>query len=91
MKRVLLIFYDLDEPGKNREALVKKIKQYERWARLGSSGYLIWTDQTPSVVRDNLVAVLGPEDRVFVGVSNAPAAWHGMPEEVSKWILANQG
>lgn len=91
MNRTLIIFYDLAEPGQNREALIKKIKSsYKKWARLGSGAYLIVTNASPEAVRDNLDVLLTPDDRLFVGDASAPSAWQGMSEAVSKWILANQ-
>jgi CRISPR/Cas system-associated endoribonuclease Cas2 len=89
MKRVLLIFYDLADPGQNREALVKKIKT-RTWARLGDSAYLIVTDEPPTVVRNDLTKVLTSNDRIFVGTASAPSAWRGLPEDVSKWIVEHQ-
>jgi len=90
MSQTLLIFYDLTDPGQNREALIKKIKLYGKWARVGNAAYLIHTDEIPTSVRDNLSKVLKANDRIFVGAAPPPSAWQGLPEEVSKWILANQ-
>lgn len=91
MKNTFIISYDLASPGTNREALIKRIKAYGQWARLGDSAYLISIPPTdPVTVRENLTKVLGPSDKLYVGVAPAPSAWVGLPEEVSKWILANQ-
>ena len=90
MKSVLIISYDLADPGQNYEALLKRIKAYPQWARLGGSAYLILTDNSPVQVRDSLGVALDSNDKLYVGVASAPAAWRGMPEEVAKWILANQ-
>jgi len=56
--KVLIITYDLSDPGKNYEALLKRIKGYTAWARLGGSSYLIGTTQTPEQVRDDLLKAL---------------------------------
>jgi len=88
--RVLIVVYNLADPAQNREAVIRKIKAYGKFARLGDSAYLILTDAEPDAVRDKLLKVLGGEDRLFVGTAPAPSAWYGMPEAVSKWILANQ-
>lgn len=90
MSHVLIVSYDLVNPGKNYEALLKKIKSYQSWARLGGSAYLILTDATVVAVRDALAALLDTNDKIYVGTAAAPAAWKGMPDEVSKWIVANQ-
>lgn len=90
MKRVLIISYDLANPGQNYESLVKLVKAYQSWARLGGSAYLISTDADPVQVRDNLKKALDSNDKLFVGTAPAPAAWIGMPEAVTKWLHENQ-
>jgi hypothetical protein len=90
MSSVLLISYDLINPGQNYEQLMKLIKNYGSWARLGGSAYLISTEQTPVQVRDSLKSVLDENDKLFVGVSPRPSAWVGLPDDVSNWIHANQ-
>jgi hypothetical protein len=90
MSQLLIVFYDLVNPGQNYEALIKKIKTYSAWARLGGSAYLIKTEATPVQVRDDLRQVLDGKDKLFVGVAPPPSAWTGMPEDVAKWILENQ-
>jgi hypothetical protein len=86
---ILFITYDLINPGQNYEGLLKKIKAYSAWAKLGESAYLISTDIAPTQVRDNLNAVLDQNDKLFVGKAVAPAAWRGMSDSVSNWILEN--
>jgi len=90
MSQVLLISYDLVNPGQNYERLIKLVKAYPSWARLGGSAYLVFTDATPLQVRDHLTQALDRNDKLFVGVSPAPSAWFGMPDDVSQWILENQ-
>jgi len=90
MKRVLIVSYDLVDPGQNYERLIKLIKGYPSWARLGGSAYLVYTDATPVEVRDNLKQALDRNDKLYVGVSLPPSAWKGMPEDVGKWIHENQ-
>jgi len=90
MSRVLMISYDLVNPGQNYESLIQKIKAYSKWARLGGSAYLILTDKSPKEVRDSLAQVLDANDKIWVGVAPAPSAWKGLPPAVSNWIIANQ-
>lgn len=89
MNKVLIISYDLVNPGQNYESLLKLIKAYPGWARLGGSAYLISTSSTPVQVRDHLTQALDQNDKLFVGTLVAPSAWRGLPEEVSKWIHEN--
>ena len=90
MKRVLLIFYELKNPGKHHEPLIQRIKTLGPWARLGGSAYLVLTVNNPAQVRDYLRLVIDRSDAIYVGLSPAPSAWHGMPNDVGQWIRNNQ-
>lgn len=74
-------------PGQNYEKLLKLIKAYPYWARLGGSSYLILSDNTPVQIRDYLRSALDANDRLYVGKIVAPAAWWNLPNDVSEWIL----
>ena len=82
-----IISYDLHKPGQNYEELLKRIKSYPNWARLGGSAYVIQTENSHVQVRDYLNEVLDTNDKIFVGTVSAPAAWYGLGEEVSNWLL----
>jgi hypothetical protein len=88
--KILIVTYDLINPGQNYERLLQKIKAYPLWARLGGSCYLVAADATVVQVRDNLEPVLDRNDKLFVGTCPTPSAWHGLPEDVTRWILENQ-
>lgn len=87
---VLIVTYDLSNPGQNYETLIKQIKAYGTWARIGFSCYLIKTDATVESVRDLLLKSLDRNDKIYVGMAPAPSAWFGLGEEVSKWIHTHQ-
>ncbi len=89
MHSVLLVTYDLVQPGRNYENLLALIRNFPSWARLGGSAYLILTTENPLAVRDRLARVLDANDKLYVGVVSAPAAWIGLPEDVSNWIRSN--
>jgi len=90
MKRVLIVSYDLVDPGQNYEDVLKKIKGCGAWARLGGSAYLVFTEMTPVEVRDTITPALDSNDKIYVGVASAPSAWRGMPKEVSAWLHEKQ-
>ena len=90
MKLVLIVSYDLVNPGQNYGPLIQAIKASDSWARLGGSAYLIATNDEPKIVRDRLNLHLDQNDKLYVGTAPAPAAWFGLPEDVSNWIHANQ-
>lgn len=87
MKNILIITYDLSAPDRNYEGILKKIKSYGTWAKISESSYLIKTDKTPESVRDQLLKTIDEDDKLFVGTLVAPAAWYGLSEAVSNWIL----
>jgi hypothetical protein len=87
MKKTYIISYDLHQPGQNYEELLKRIKSYSGWARLGGSAYVILTDKGHAEIRDYLKAVLDKNDKIFVGKVSAPAAWFGLGTDVSNWLI----
>lgn len=83
---IYIVSYDLSEPGQCYEQLVKKIQESAQWAKLGGSAYMIESDKTAVELRDKFIEVLDTNDKLYVGQVNAPAAWFGMPKEVTEWI-----
>jgi hypothetical protein len=90
MKKVYIVTYDLSNPGRNYENLLKRIKTYSGWARLGGSAYLISTDQNTVQIRDYLTPALDTNDKLYVGRMANEAAWRGLGDDVSNWIKDNQ-
>ena len=85
---IYLVTYDLADASKsNYEKLLELIKQEGSWACLGSSSYLVESDNTAVELRNRYCSILTNEDILYVGVVSAPAAWHGYSKEVSNWIL----
>lgn len=89
MKRTYIVTYELLRPGQNYEELISRIKSYETWAKLGGSEYIIVTTKSATQIRDYLINAIDSNDRIFVGILSAPAAWSGMSDEVSRWIINN--
>lgn len=89
MSQAYIITYDLSSPGQKYEELLKKIKSYPKWARLGGSSYVVITPQNPAQIRDFLRTVLDRNDKLFVGLLKAPAAWYNLGDEVSQWLNNN--
>lgn len=83
----LLIGYDLNQPGKNYDALIDAIKGISGtyWHHLDST-WLVETTLTPVEVRDLLSAYLDSSDELLVLTASAPAAWRGFKESGSKWL-----
>ena len=85
---IYIVSYDLSEPGQNYDTLLNKIKEVGSWARLGGSAYLIETQKSAKELRDDFQTILDSNDKLYVGSVSAPAAWAGMPQNVSSWILS---
>ena len=89
MSKAYIVSYDLSNPGQRYEELLKKIKSYPKWARLGGSAYIIITNQSHVQIRDFLKKDLDSNDKLFVAVVTVPAAWVNLGDEVSQWLSNN--
>lgn len=83
---VYIISFDLVKPGQNYDKIIELIKQYNVWAKLGTTTYLVQTSHSAVELRDNLKTAIDSNDKLFVGKVTRPAAWSNMSEDVSKWI-----
>ena len=81
-----IVSYDLVEPDQRYEDLINLIKQDKIWARLGGSAYLVESNLTAVELRDRYKEVLDGNDKLYVGMVSAPAAWYGLSDQVSEWI-----
>jgi hypothetical protein len=51
---------------------------------------IIWTEETAVMVRDKLKSGLTAGDKLYVGKTNAPAAWlSSISEEVTNYLQQN--
>lgn len=89
MNTTYIVSYDLISPGQNYENVHRVIKDYPAWARLGGSAYIILTNETAVQIRDKINSVMDGNDQIFVAAINAPAAWFGLGDEVSEWLMNN--
>lgn len=74
----MIIEYDLCSPGRNYDELYKAIKAYGTWAHITESTWFIKTNNTCVEVRDNLLAHMDSNDRLFVGMLSGVATWHNV-------------
>jgi hypothetical protein len=73
-----IITYDLRKPGQDYEDLISAIKKYYQWAKITESSWLINTDDSCVMIRDNLNQYLDSNDRIFVGNLSGEAAWRNV-------------
>jgi hypothetical protein len=87
---VLLVSYDLTAPGRNYDDLIEAIKSHNGWAHPLKSVWFVSTQLTPAQLRDELKATMDSNDKILVvDTTNDPAAWSGLPDDVSAWIKKN--
>ena len=84
---VYIVTYELRPPAQRYDELQTLIKSEGKWARLGQSSYLVISNKTAVQLRDKFKTVLDGNDNIFVGKVIAPAAWAGMPDKVTEWII----
>ena len=78
MSHSKIIISDLQTPDENSERLHRKIKAYGQYEWIAKDAWIISTTQSCTEIRDNLSAVLGRHDRIFVGDLTGVAAWQNM-------------
>jgi hypothetical protein len=88
--KTFIITFELVNPSHNYEKVVQKIKTHSLWARLTSFSYLVVSNSTPIQIRDAILGAAQTGDRLFVSACPVPAAWNGLPNDVSKWIQEHQ-
>ena len=87
MSQIYGVSYDLKKPGRNYSALYDLLRSYPSWCHVTESYWLLQTTESATQIRDRIAKVVDGNDRIFVGVATAPAAWQDLPKEVSDWIL----
>lgn len=84
-----IVSYDLSGPDRNYSGLYEWLRTFPRWAKISESCWAVVSPSAPDLIRDQARQVLDQNDRVFIGVLKAPAAWYGLPDEVSTWLKEN--
>ena len=85
---IYIVTYDLrnESTSDSYARLISLIKEEGVWACLGGSSYLVESELTPVALRDKYKQAINHDDKLFVGVVSAPAAWVGYSSQVSEWI-----
>jgi len=85
----LIIEYDLRAPGRDYDSLFSAIKAYGIYAHITESTWFIKTNDSCIQVRDNLLAYMDTNDRLFVAALTGVAAWRNVicPDEYLKQNL----
>jgi hypothetical protein len=70
-----LISYDLRQPERDYDDLIKAIKAYKTWAHITESLWAVVTTSSARNIRDNLFNHIDADDRLIVVRSGTEAAW----------------
>lgn len=83
-----IISYDLSNPSRNYDAIIKAIKQYPIWGRLTESTWAVVTKESVTSIRDTLMKFIDTNDKLIVIRSGKQAAWTRCLAD-TKWIKEN--
>jgi len=82
---ILLISYDLNQPGQNYSGLYREIKKADTWWHHLDSTWIISTNQSPERWTERLMKHLDGDDSLFVvEICNNFQGW--LPEDAWKWL-----
>lgn len=84
MQSYLVIF----ESQHNATNLVNMIKAFTTWGKITNTAWIVGSYTNATEIRDSLLKVAGPNDRIFVVKSGALAAWSNVHAD-SDWIKRN--
>lgn len=83
-----IISYDLCSPQKSYDELYEVIKSFPNWGHLTESTWAVVSTDSFIEVRDKLLKVMDPNDRLFVIQSGRSAAWSNVLAE-DEWVKQN--
>jgi hypothetical protein len=83
---LMIITFDLMNPGQNYEPLIQKIMEHGDVVRLGAYAYLLGGDKSPLEVRNELLGVISDGDKLFINAVAPNAAWAGFSSGTSNSI-----
>jgi hypothetical protein len=87
---LLLVGYDLNQPGQNYAELWEKLKTLGAWWHHLDSTWLIRTSLTPHEMHDQLASFLDGNDELLIVDISGRSWWsRGFSERGVKWIHDN--
>ena len=85
-----LVTYDLRIPGRDYSKLYEHLRSYGTCARVLESVWIVQSQSSCTDVRDAIARNLDSSDGLFViDVTQKVAAWRGLGENTSSWIMNN--
>lgn len=86
---VLIVTYDLHNPGRDYEDVIKTIKTATSWAHPQGSVWLLDTNLQPSDWVEKLKKAGDPNDEYFVSRLAHNCSWNNMDADVVTWLKSS--
>lgn len=84
-----VVTFEISAPA-IRASVRTQLQSFSGYCPIHANCWAILTDKTAAQVRDQVMAVMTPTDRVFVVRSGTEAAWRGAyGEENTTWLKTN--
>ena len=83
---ILLVAYDLHNPKRDYDEVIKTIKTAPSWAHVQGSVWLIDTAQSPEAWVKKLENAGDADDKLFVIQQRKYAEWRNLSPSVAQWI-----
>jgi hypothetical protein len=89
MTNNLHISYDLNQPGRNYEAVIAKIKTLGSWAKIHESYWYVKSSLTPNQAVEAVWSVMDASDTIYVvDATSNQASWQNIAPDAAKHIQA---
>jgi len=82
-----VVAYDLMKQGQNYTCLTQKLQTYPTHWHAQGSVWFIETSQSAAQIRDYLKPCLDANDKLIVARLQGEAAWAGLSQHNSQWML----
>ena len=87
--KTIQVNYDLSEPGRNCDGLLKYLSSFARWTRVLDSMWIIRTTKSEETVRDELMRFVDSNDRVVV-LDVTDDSWAAnFTSDSTNWMYSN--
>jgi hypothetical protein len=90
MKKCYIISYSLKMPSVNDASIIHVIKTSKNWTKINDATYIITSSLTAPQIRDALMKLLKPGDKLYISLLGNQAGWCGLDSLVSTWLQKNQ-
>lgn len=82
-----IIAYDLSKPIQNYPGVIDVLESYGTRYHMMQSKWIVVSNETAEVIATKLSHTIDDNDKLFVGRLSGEAAWNGLNEEGTAWLL----